>query len=169
MNKKYFLYVIMPVMVMVAVGGAVYADSTTNGKINSMSNLVLVIATKFNLNVSDVQAVFDEQNNIMKANRQQNQAEMASKMKEQLATELSKVVADGKLTQVQADLITAKKEELQVQRTTQKTREEIQTQQDALKQWASDNNIPEEYLNLVCGGGMGEYGGYRNMGKKLGF
>jgi len=161
MNKKYLLYALVSVIAFTAVSGVVLADSVTN-RTNPMNNLVNAIAQKFNLNVSDVQAVFDDQRTNVQANMQQR-----------FVDEIKQAVTNGKLTQAQADLIIAKKAEVDAQRAslqkdTSKNREEIvaemKTQQDALKQWAKDNNIPEQYLRF-CGKGMPGRGGHGGMGE----
>lgn len=121
------------------------ATSTVPSKPKFMSNLVSAIAQKFNLDESQVQAVFDEQ--ITK-----DRAEMETRMKEEFATRLKNAVSEGTLTQTQADLITAKKAELdakfEAQKTsgTKPTKEEIDAQMQELKTWAEQNNIPKEFM-----------------------
>lgn len=150
MNKKYFLYAIVPVLALAAAGGMALAD-TTNQPNNPMSNLVNAIAQKFNLNVSDVQQVFDEQHSKTQAERQQQ-------MQQKFSDRLNKAVSDGKITQDQANLISAKHTEMQnyMKSLEGKTPEEIKTamkaQIDSLKQWAEDNNIPMQYVQF---GGKG--------------
>lgn len=161
----------VPVITCVAIAGAVYADSTIT-KTNPMESLVNAIAQKFNLNVNDVQAVFDEQKTKMEAEKEQN-----------FTDQINQAVTDGKLTQVQAELIIAKRAELEAQKPgmgaikkdeswANKTRGEMQAemkarqaemkaQQDALKQWATDNNIPQEYIRFL---GMGFGPGFRGHG-----
>jgi hypothetical protein len=167
--------------------GAVYADETT-GKNNPMSGLVSAIASKFNLNQADVQAVFDEQKSKMKADRQVKMAEMETKRRAEFVTRLSGLVTAGKLTQAQADAIKAKRTELQAQREADKpgmesmknmTEAERQTamearktkmeaERTALKQWAADNGISEEYIMMAgemgMGGGHGRGGGFGGPG-----
>lgn len=147
MNKKYFLYAIIPVIALASVGLGVYA-SETQGE-NPMSNLVAKIAQKFNLQEADVQAVFNE-----------HRTEMQTNMQTKFAERLSQAVTDGKLTQAQADLITAKRAELQAERPQlangeKPTKELMQAHQTELKQWATDNNIPLEYVMGFGGGRMG--------------
>ena len=153
MNKKYLLYVILPVVAVATAGaiaiGSVSAASIT-GTSNPMSNLVNAIAAKFNLNPADVQQVFNDQRTQMQVKMQQKQTDR-----------ISQAVTDGKLTQDQANKIIAKKAELEVQAATfkaslqGKTKAEIQaamkTQMDSLKQWATDNNIPLQYLIMSKG------------------
>jgi DNA polymerase III alpha subunit (gram-positive type) len=175
MNKKVLLYTILSVFAFVANGGAVYANTST-GETNPMSNLVTAIAQKFNLNQADVQSVFNEHKSQMSAQHQQNQEKRETEMKQKFSDELAKAVTSGKLTQAQADLITAKRAELDTQRgqlginkmDSTKTaaerealrkaqQEQMQTKHEELKKWASDNGIPSEYLNLMQF--RGEFGG----------
>jgi hypothetical protein len=159
MNKKYLIYAIVPVIACIAVGGVVFADTTANNT-NPMNGIVTAIAQKFNLSVSDVQSVFEEQKSKMEAEREQNREKMQAEMQQKFTTELAQAVTDGKLTQAQADLITAKRAELVAQRPN--------VDQDALKQWASDNGISEEYLHFLCPR-MGNNGGRGGPGGDKGF
>lgn len=135
--------------------GIANAATTSTTSTNPMSSLVDAIASKFNLNKSDVQAVFDAQ-------RTQMQAEREAQIKEEVA----QLVTDGKITQAQADKINAKRAELQKKREANKdstkTREEMKTEMDAkkteLEQWAKDNGISTDYLRYVMGGGRGHGG-----------
>lgn len=125
--------------------GVIHAASSTTGQNNPINNLVTAISQKFNLNQSDVQQVFDQQKQQMQAQHQQR-----------FADRLTQDVKDGKLTQTQADAISAKMTELQTQRQADQTSLQGKTQAerqayfkqqaDALKQWATDNNIPAGYI-----------------------
>lgn len=180
MNKKIFLYTIVPAFTFVLLGGAVYA-TTNNGANNPMSNLATVIAQRFNLNQADVQSVLDENKSQMKATCQKNQEKREAEMKQKFSDKLVAAVTSGKLTQAQADLLIAKRAELDAQRgefainrkDSTKTEAEIQAQikaqkeqmqarHEALKKWASDNGIPSEYLNLMQF--RGEFEGKKGMG-----
>ena len=131
--------------------GIASAATASTNPANPMSSLVDAIASKFNLNKSDVQAVFDEQKTKMEAERE-------TKVKEEVA----QLVVDGKITQAQADKINAKRAELQKEREANKdsagtrTREEMKSEMDAkkteLEQWAKDNGISTDYLRYVMGG-----------------
>ena len=147
---------------------------------NPESTIVNKIATKFNLSVADVQAAFDEA-------RAEGKAEMTAQMKTADAARLSAAVTAGKLTQAQADLITAKKAEIKTQMearltamksqvrvdlsalTAEQRKTEMQKMQTerkaemeaeltALKAWATANGIPAEYLNFLGGFGAGKGG-----------
>lgn len=107
---------------------------------NPMQNLVSAIAEKFNLSESDVQAVFDEQRDAMQ-----------EKHEEKAAEHLAKAVTDGKLTQAQADAITAN---MASQKTffeslkdmTQEERQAaLKTNAETQKAWAESNDIPKEF------------------------
>ena len=128
-----------------------------------MSSLVDAIAGKFNLNKTDVQAVFDEQHSKMEATREA-----------EVKAEIAQLVKDGKLTQAQADAILAKRAELDKERDTNRTADqnltdaERQAKRDerrkALDKWAADNNIPIEYRYLLKGG-HGGHGGHGSGGR----
>jgi hypothetical protein len=153
MKKRYILYAVLPLMFS-AIMGAAYVGADTTDTSNPMSDLVTAIAKKFNLNSSDVQQVFDEQ-----------KVRIESKIQVEFANRIIQAVSGGKLTQDQADKIMAKKTELEVQKTSLegKSREErrsaIKAQMDSLKQWATDNNIPREYIPFIGGRGHGFFKG----------
>jgi len=148
------------------VGIANAAADTSTTTTNPMSSLVDAIASKFNLNKTEVQAVFDAQRTQMEANREAT-----------VKKEVAQLVTDGKITQAQADKINAKRAELQKEReankdtVSTKTREEMKTEMDAkrteLEQWAKDNGISTDYLRYVFGGGRG-HGGPGFGGEKPG-
>lgn len=126
---------------------ATVAAATDTTNTDPMSSLVEKITSKFNLNKTEVQAVFDEQ-------RTTHEAERTEAMKERLAT----AVKDGKLTQAQADNITAKQAEMKTfmesmkGKTEAERRTAMESNRDSMKQWADDNDMPEEYMRL---GGRG--------------
>lgn len=135
--------------------GVIHAANTGTAQTNNpMSGLVNAIAQKFNLNASDVQQVFDQQRVQMDAQRQQ-----------EFETRVAQGVKDGKITQDQADQIVAKAKELQAARQSEQANSANQTeadrdaarkaQMDSLKQWATQNNIPKEFMFF---GGMGHGG-----------
>jgi hypothetical protein len=139
-----------------------FAAETTQGK---MHPLIEAIATKFNLDVADVQKVFDEQ-------RASMQAEHEARENERLA----QLVADGKLTQDQVDLIIAKRAELKESMEAMRNpdaslpkderREVMKSHMESIKQWAEENDIPFHYLHVGLPAGMHEHGGM--MGEKRG-
>ena len=112
--------------------GLVSAASNDNG-----NTLVDKIATKFNLNKTDVQQVFDQ-------NREEHRAEMKAKAEEKLA----QAVKDGKLTQAQADHIKSVEKEIgdiignkKPGELDQSTRDAIKSKRDDLKKWTDEQGI----------------------------
>ncbi len=130
-------------------------DSSTGS--GPMSSLVTAIASKFNLDKTKVQAVFDEQRSQMDAQRET-----------QVKAEVTQLVKDGKLTQAQADAINAKRAELTKEREANRaadqsaSRDDMKTKMDAkrteLEAWAKEQGIDTQYLRLVMGGGRGHGG-----------
>ncbi len=134
------------VLGMVSIGGVACINTTLAAeKPNQMSSLISVIAERFNLNSSEVEAVVNE---VMQSERFAREAQG----KVDQAEKLSQAVTDGKITQAQADLITNKLSELK-EANKNLTREERQLEQESLKEWATSNNIPMNFLQ--CGGQRG--------------
>lgn len=161
MNVKKSLLMLSAVTVL-GLGGIAALHAAPTDAAGNSTNLIDRLVQRFNLNKSDVQEVFDEQRQAMEAQREQE-------MKDRLAQS----VTDGKLTQAQADLITAKHNELKSfmdslkDKTPQERHDALKTKMDEIKQWAQDNNIPLQYLHL--GGprprGFGHgFGGHMGMG-----
>ncbi len=154
-------------------GGIASADSTstvsTTGHMrqNPMADVVTAIAQKFNLNSTDVQAVVDQ---VMTSERAKVETERAT----QAAKRLADAVTAGKLTQAQADLITAKQSEEKtfmesLKNMSQTDREAaLKTHMTALKQWLTDNKIPAGFGIGFGGRGHGGPDGARG-GKGFGF
>ena len=138
--------------------GAV-ASAATSGNANSGDTLVDKIATKFNLNKSDVQAVFDE-------DRQAHQAKMDQKMEDRL----NQAVKDGKITSDQKDQILAKHKEIQAymeslkDKTPEERRTLMKSKMDEMRQWAEDNGL-SDYM-MMRGHGPGGPG--MGMGMRFG-
>lgn len=161
MKKKTILYITLPLLALtLLIGGTTYAATANTAKNNPFNKIATTIAQKFNLNTAEVQTIIDETMATERAQMGKNHPAKINK--------IIQAVTDGKLTQVQADLITAKKTELQtssgdIKNMTKLEREAvIKTHQDTLKQWAIANNIPEEYVIGFGGMGMGR-GGERNF------
>lgn len=131
------------------VGGLGVASAATST--TGQQSLVDKIASKFNLNKTDVQKVFDENHAARDAAREQ-------KMKDRLDL----AVKDGKLTQDQETKLIAKLKEVQADRKefksdTQAARDARKAKMGEFKQWLKDNNIPDEYGMPM--GGPGHHGG----------
>lgn len=126
--------------------GIVSAQSNTTSDSSSSQSLVDKIATKFNLNKQDVQAVFDQ-------NKQDHEAERQKKVQ----ARLDDLVKQGKITSAQETQILDKLKELQSYRDslTGKTRAErkqlLEQKRAELEQWAKDNNIPTDIVPFLNG------------------
>lgn len=127
------------------------ATDKTSG---SESSLVDKIATKFGLNKSDVQQVFDE-------DRMAHEAEHEAKITERLQA----LVDDGTITADQKTVIEAKLKEMKAERDAHKDemknlsdderKAKMEEKRTALEQWAKDNNLDLTKLRGVFMGGPG--------------
>ena len=139
-----------------SLGAVSMASAATSS--TGQDSLIDKIASKFKLNKDEVKAVFDEDRTTREAEREQ-------KMKDKLA----QAVKDGKLTQAQADKITAKMAEMKTfmeslkDKTETERKSAMDTKRDEIKKWIEDNNIPEGYMPMGPGGpgGHGMMGGPR--------
>lgn len=120
------------------------ANTEATARTEHMTTLVTAIATKFNLNSSDVQAIVEQ---VMTEER----AKMEASHSAAATARLNQAVTDGKLTQAQVALITAKQAETKAFHESLKGKSETDRQaamkayMTSLKQWATDNNIPKEF------------------------
>lgn len=143
----------------------VVSAATDSSSSDPESSLVSKIASKFNLNKSEVQAVFDQEH-----------ADRRAEMKTERASALKQAVTDGKLTQAQADHITAVWAEIDALMGSKKpseqsdaTRKAIKAKMDGLRTWAKQQNLD---LGSIVGlhgrggpgHGHGEMGGDRDGG-----
>lgn len=129
--------------------------ATQTGTFHPMTNLVNAIAEKFSLNPSEVQAVFDAEKIKAEAQREST-----------YESNISTAVAEGNLTQTQADLIIDKHKVIEAERQNFENSDNDETsnmknQIDSLRSWAQENNIPIQYLYFgpkehMYGMGMGK-------------
>jgi len=131
--------------------GIASAATDTSKSNDPQSSLVDKIASKFGLQKSDVQAVFDE-------NRTERHQAMEQKAKDRLV----QAVKDGKLTQAQADHITGVMDNVKQlvgdskpNEVSDDAKQQIKSQLDELRQWAKDNKIDLRYLRGGVPGGHG--------------
>ena len=136
------------------------ANTTTT---NPISSLIDKIATKFNLNKTDVQAVFDQNKADMMAARQ---ADIQTETKSRLST----AVTAGTLTQAQSDLVTTELATIQTKLTDISKITDVSQRQAAMDQlqaevskWAVDNKIDTKWVRVFNGRGGHGHGGYRMM------
>ncbi len=144
-------------MTSAAVGGAtllggalVSAQSNTNS-----TGIVDKIASRFNLNPSDVQQVFDEAHQ-----------ERESAMKQKVSEHLQSKVDDGTITNEQKSAIEAKLVEMDAKRDTlrdqelspKERRDAMRSLHEELKTWADSQGIDLQSLLPSGGKGHGRHG-----------
>lgn len=145
--------------------GVANAATASNKDTGPMSGLIDAIATKFNLDKTEVQKVVD-------AERSEHQAQREEDVKSELAT----LVKDGKITQAQSDAITAKRAELQQEReankdsmkdkTADERKAAMEAKKTALEAWAKEQGLDTSYLKYVLGHGPGGHGGLGQRGDR---
>jgi cellobiose-specific phosphotransferase system component IIA len=108
-----------------SIAGMSIASAASNTDTGN-NNLVDKIAAKFNLNKSDVQKVFDEDNTARQAERQKN-----------ISDDLQNKVDKGEITAAQKTLIENKLKEMQTARDSE--RKDLET-------WATNNKIDAKYV-----------------------
>lgn len=155
MNTKLFIPVAAIALVGIATFGVgqAFAQSATTPQVTIIDK----IATKFNLNKTQVQAVFDEQH----ATRQ---AEMQKRYEDMLAT----AVKDGKITESQKNALIAKHNEIKANMQSQKEafkdltpearREKMEAKRTELEAWAKAQGVDIKYLFGLGHGRMGHRG-----------
>lgn len=152
-KKKIFFPVLALAIITAAAAtsGFVSAQDTTGP-----NSLVAAIAAKFNLNQTDVQAVFDEE-------RTKHEEEM----KTQTEAKLTQAVTDGKITEAQKQAIIAKMTEMHNNRPNKDdfknlTQEQRKAQMDQKKtemdSWLSQNGLTQETFRELMGGPKGHGG-----------
>lgn len=125
------------------IAGLGVASAATNNS-SGKDSIIDRIATRFNLNKDEVEAVFEEERAARETQRQQN-----------LEERLTKAVEDGKLTEEQKAKILAKLEELRAAReewkdkTPEERHEAKHELHEELTQWAEDHDVPLEYFKFI--------------------
>lgn len=155
MNKKLILPTTLVLgLIVFSLMSVTYASaqSVTGRGLNNRNNVIQKIAERFNLNESDVEAVFEEE-------RQERFAEMQALWIEKL----DDLVNDGKITSDQKQAILDKHEEMHNKMiglqdlTPEERKEKMQELREEIKAWADEQGIDLSFV-----GPMG-------FGKKRGF
>lgn len=114
------------VITTITAGSLLGVSAVSAQSADGQSSLIDKIVAKFNLNRDEVESVFEEQRDEMKA-------EAATDLSERLQER----VDDGDITAEQKTLIEEKAQEIQAAR---------EAEQDELEQWAEDNGIDMRYI-----------------------
>ena len=151
MKRKVFF----PVLAVAIIAAGLMSTNLVSAQDATGANsLVAAIAQKFNLNQTDVQAVFDEQ-------RSKHQAEM----KAQMETKLTQAVADGKITEAQKQAILAHHTQAKENRpdkaefknlTEEQRKAKMDQKKTEMDSFLSQNGLTRETLQEIMGHkGMG--------------
>lgn len=129
----------------VLIGGVAWGVTEVKAQSSSSKfpNLVQMIAQKFGLKESDVQAVVDQAH-------QQRQTQLKDQMNTKINDFLDQAIKDGKLTADQKQYILNKISDYQssVQNTNPKDRwQKMQTLKTDLTNWAKQNNLDLNYFS----------------------
>lgn len=138
-------------MAAIGVSGLVGVGVVSAQPANGRSSLVDAVASKFNLNKSDVQKVFDE-------NKAQHQAEHQQKVSDRL----QKLVDDGTITASQKTAIEAKLKDFRASReadmssmkdlTPAERKAKMEAHKTELESWAKAQGLDLSRLKGVFGG-----------------
>lgn len=173
------IFVIMNMKMKVAVttvaviGAAALSASAIYAAPNpGMSDIVVAIAERFNLDQGEVREFFDQQRELRK-DEMRAFGEMHGKGEGRMVLlghgpeSLEKAVAEGRLTQEQADAISAKHAEMKAlleglkDATPEERKAAMQSHADSLKSWAEENNIPQPNLLFKGEDGFGRMGKHK--------
>jgi hypothetical protein len=147
MKTPLFAAAVIATLGMGAFGASRALAAEGGNGLKPMDRLVTAIATKFNLNVDEVQAVFDEEKEAM---HEEMQANIAVK----IGAAVDEAVTAGKLSTEQAAAIKAKQSELQpflesLKDKTEKERHEaMKAKMDEIQAWAKEQGIGPEFLRF---------------------
>lgn len=132
-----------------SLGAASMVSATESPGATDTGNTSIIdkIASRFNLDKNEVQAVFDEEHQARETEREAHEKQM-----------LDKAVSSGKLTQAQADHIAqvmseirALHNEAEPGRLTSDALDQIKSKMDALHDWAEANNIDVPFMKINKG------------------
>lgn len=146
-------YLASAAIAVVMIAGTVgMASAHMNGGFAAVkTDFAKAIATRFNLNQTEVETFLTEQETLQRT-------QMMAAMQAKIAEHLTQAVTDGKITEAQKQLIIAKHTEMQSKMTdiknmTDQTAREaaMKAMKDDLTAWATANKIPADLL----GGGIG--------------
>ena len=138
--------ILIPVVAITIAGGAFFAGNVY-AQTSSNKTLSQVIAQKFNLDQSQVQAAIDQY-------RQQQQATMQQKLQQRLNDRLTNLVTSGKITDTQKQDIITELTKLQSEYNPQslknltpaQRKEKFQAEQNEIQTWAKSEGIDASYL-----------------------
>lgn len=149
-KKKIFFPVLALAIITMAVASSSFVSAQDTTGVNS---LVSAIAQKFNLNESDVQAVFEEE-----------RTKRESEMKTNLEQKLAQAVTDGKINDSQKQAIIAKLDEIHDNKpnfkefknlSEEERKAKVEQKRSEMENWAKENGLTLETLHQIIGGPRG--------------
>ena len=159
-------YLFSAAAVLVMVGGTVGVASAHMGKSDD-AEFAKALATRFNLDQSQVQTFLTEQQTA-------RMAAMHAQMKVKVEARLTKLVAAGKLTEAQKQLVITKMTEVETRMVAIQAMTDVAARKTALqtlhaevKAWATQNNIPLGVIQSGLGKEFGGMHGKEGMGKAM--
>lgn len=145
---------ILPIVAIVAAGGILtFSVSKVNAQTNTpMSGLVQMIASKFNLDQTQVQTVVDQYHQTEKGNR-------GTEMKKNQEDRLAKLVTEGKITEAQKQAIIAEITTIRAKYSLDRSKKLTPTERKAqmekhqaeIKAWAQSQGIDPTLLTIGKG------------------
>jgi hypothetical protein len=151
--------ILLPVLTALVIGGSLLGVSVVHAQdtAGSSQSIVQKIASKFGLNVAEVQSVFDEEHS----------SRMAT-MKAEQETKLTQAVTDGKITEDQKTAILTKHAEMQANQPTdpkafkdmtdEQRKAEMETKKSEMEAWASEHGLSTDTLRDLMGHGGPGFG-----------
>ncbi len=153
------------VAAVIIAGSVGIASAHMIGPTGADTEFAKAIAVRFNLNQGDVETFLKEQQTA-------RAAAVRAQMKTQVETRLTQLVAAGKLTEAQKQLILAKMTEVEAKLVALQNITDVAARKVALqaihadvKAWAKQNNIPSGLIQNGFGKDFGELHG--RLGKAL--
>lgn len=154
--KKQIMFPVMAAVILGAVTFGTTVVSAQSATGDPQSSLITKIAQKFNLQESEVKAVFDQEH-----------TERHAKMQQQFSENLSQLVTDGNITEAQKTAILSKMEEMRTKHeenreammnmTPDERRAAMEKERAALEAWAKEQGID---LSLIKGFRFGKGPGF---------
>lgn len=138
-NKKVVRIFLPAFLALAILVVGILASNAQAQEVNQYPPVVQKIADKFNLNVTEVQQVFDEERDVRRADRYAHFAER-----------LNDFVAEGQLTEEQKEAILERHESMQDEMESLKNlspeerRERMQALHEENRKWAEENGINTE-------------------------
>jgi len=155
--KKELSYLLLTGAVLALLGIGFVNVQAQNSETGEYPSIIQKLAEKFNLNIDEVKAVFDQ-------NRKERWQEIQVNAQKKFEDMLDKLVVAGKITNEQKEAILAEKAEINAKREELNTlsqaerKEAMKNLNDELRKWAEQNGIDQKILFGFGGISFGSLG-----------